>query len=111
MPASSSTVTERGWWGRLGSRLLLLVVLTAFVALQDPLGSLQEHSHSSSHPHSCAACRSAMLVGVPATALTLPPVGVTGRFAPVAGEPLPGSTTVITNSSRAPPAASSTHLG
>jgi hypothetical protein len=111
MLVSSSAVARRGWSSRLGSRLLLLVVLTAFVAAQDPLGNLREHSHSTSHPHSCAACRSAMLLGVPITPLTLPSVGFTGWFAPIAGQPLPGSAAIITDSSRAPPAASSLQVG
>jgi hypothetical protein len=108
----SSAVARRGWSSRLGSRLLLFAVLAAFLAAQDPLGSLREHSHSASHPHSCAACHSALLSAAAApAAITLPPVAFTGWFAPPAGQPLPGGATVITDSSRAPPAASSLYLG
>jgi len=106
------TITERGWRSRLGSRLLLFVVLAAFVTAQDPLANLREHSHSRTQTHSCAACHSALLSAAAApAAITLPAVAFTGWFRPVAGQPIPGSATVIALSSRAPPAASSLHLG
>jgi hypothetical protein len=111
MPVVSTVVAGRQWWRQLGLRLFALAILAAFVAAQDPLANLREHSHSRTQTHSCAACHSALLSAAAApAAITLPPVAFTGWSTPPAAQSLPGSATVITHSSRAPPAASSLHL-
>jgi hypothetical protein len=105
-----SAVARRGWWSQLGSRLLLLAVLAAFIAVQDPLASLHEHSHSGPHQHCCAACHNGLFVAVPASAHSLPFDASARWFSGCAAQPQPGSLAVIARSSRAPPAASSLHL-
>lgn len=105
-----SAVARRGWWGRFGSRLFLLAVLAAFIAVQDPMASLHEHSHSGPHQHCCAACHNGLFLAVPASALSLPFDASTRWFTGRAAQPQPGSPALIARSSRAPPAASSLHF-
>jgi hypothetical protein len=105
-----SAVAGRGWWSRFGSRLFLLAVLAAFIAVQDPMASLHEHSHSGHHTHCCAACHNGLFVAVPASAHSLPFDASTRWFSGRAAQPLPGNPAVIASSSRAPPTASSLHL-
>jgi hypothetical protein len=103
MPAAAA---RRGWWSQFGLRLFLLAVLTAFVAVQDPAASTHVHSHCGAHTHCCAACHSGLFLAVPATAVMLPFDAASAWFTRHSAEPRPGNTTVLTSSSRAPPAAS-----
>ena len=110
MPVVRAAVARRGGWSQLGLRLFLLVVLTAFVAVQDPAASTHVHSHSGAHTHCCAACHSGLFLAVPATAVMLPFDAAAAWFIRDSAQPRPGNATVLTSSSRAPPAASSLHL-
>lgn len=105
-----SAFARRGLWSRLGSRILLLVVLAAFIGVQDPMASLHEHSHFGPHQHCCAACHNGLFLAVPASAPSLPFDASAGWYAGRAAQPQPGSQTIILRSSRAPPADSSLHL-
>ena len=109
-PVVYSAMARREWWSRLGSRLFVLAVLAAFIAVQDPMASLHEHSHSGPHQHCCAACHSGLFLAVPASAPTLPFDEAARWFTRHAAQPQPGSPVVIASSSRGPPAASSLHL-
>jgi hypothetical protein len=111
MSVVSSTLAQRRWWSRHGSRLLLLAVLTAFVAVQDPTAILHEHSHCGAHTHCCAACHSGLFRAVPAPSYAVPFVASAAWFTPAVARPLPGSATVAASSSRAPPAPSSLQIG
>jgi hypothetical protein len=105
-----SAIARRGWWSQLGLRLFLLAVLTAFVAVQDPVAGFHEHSHSGPHTHCCAACHFGLLLAVPASAPSLPFDASVAWFTGHVAQPQLGNPTVISSSSRAPPAASSLHL-
>ena len=101
-----SAIAGRGRWSQFGLRLFLLVALAAFVAVQDPAASLHEHSHSGPHTHCCAACHCGLFLAVPASALTLPLDFSARWFTGHAAQLRLCNPTVISNSSRAPPASS-----